>query len=183
MCEIVTIRHFKRKHDTGQRSAEYGGHARCRTTDEHDPAVTVIESKAPELGPYPGPDRCAAVDAGTLKCSAAPKADSSNSRQQLWKERPHVDVTLVLVVRANDLLGGVLVRIRRHELHDQPRDGRSEDDAGNDGPMVAKIDGEHRGPKLAKNDYRDRSDGKSRRDPDERGDKEPLLKISRVNSG
>ena len=46
-----------------------------------------------------------------LRSCAATKSDGRDSCQQFREERAHVDVTLVLMVGADDLFGRVLVRI------------------------------------------------------------------------
>ncbi len=146
-------------------------------------AVEAEVREAAEMLPEPGADGRAAVDAGAFERGAAAAADGGDGGEKLGQEGAHVDGALVLVVGADDLLGGVLVRVGREELHDEAGDGAAEDQAGNDGPVMVQVVGEDRRPELVQDDDGDGGDGEAGGEADDGRDQKPLVQVAGVGGG
>ena len=186
MGEIVFVRHLEREDDAGEGRAEDGGHACGGSADEHDAAVALVETEAPqrrEASPEPGADGRATIDAGAFERGAAAEADGSDGGEELGGKEAHVDGALVLMVGADDLFGGVLVGVGREVLHDEAGERAAENQPWDDGPVMVQVVGENGRPHYPQEDDRDGCDGETGGNPDERRNDEPLVQIAAVGRG
>ena len=122
MRQVIFVRHFQCENQAGHRRPEYRRHASRRAADQHNATVPGFQTEALQLGPQPRTDRAAAINARPFQRRAPAKAYRSDSRNDLREERAEIDVAFVLMIGADDFLGGMLIGIRGQILHDQSRD-------------------------------------------------------------
>ena len=185
MCEVVPVRHLEREDEPGQWCSKHRRHPRRRAADQHDPPVARFELQPQPLEsrPQPRSDRAAAIDARSLQCGAAAEADGGDRGEQLVPERTRVDVALVLVVRLDDLLRGMAIRIASQKLHDQPGQPKAQERHRNDRTVMLEQERKYRGPDAVQDQQRDASDYEARCDPDQGRDQQPFLDVPRVSRG